>query len=294
MSFRSWRLILAVGVAVVALLALAAWEAYRAVEHVAAAFVRQPPSAKPANLAARLRDVRFHTPAGTEIAAWYLPPANGAVVVYQHGARADRSALLPEARALAAHGYGALLLDAPGRGESGGATTWGLDAQDAVRGAVDFVAAQPEVRDGAIGAYGFSMGSSVVAHEAAADPRVRAVVLAGAFTTYENEMTYEWRKWGPITAAPALWEARRLGMALDDLRSVDVVGAIAPRPILFVAGSDDPVVGLADARALYDAAGGPKDIDVIEGAGHGGYLAAAGDAYVERLRRFFDGAIGPR
>jgi fermentation-respiration switch protein FrsA (DUF1100 family) len=163
-----------------------------------------------------------------------------------------------------------------------------------VRAGVDFVAAQPGVRDGAIGAYGFSMGSSVLAHEAAADGRVHAVVLAGAFTTLENELTYEWKKWGPITSAPAIWEARRRGTAFDDLRSADVVGAIAPRPILFIAGTVDPVVSLADARALYDAAGDPKQIDVIEGAGHGGYMAVAGDAYVARLRAFFDGTIGPK
>ena len=152
-----------------------------------------PPTAvdRPAALAADLRDVRLRTPAGLAIAAWYLPSRNGAAIIYLHGSRGDRRTLLPEAVALWSAGYGALLLDAPGFGESEGRISWGRDAQDAVSAAVDFVAAQPEVHGGRIGAVGSSMGTSVVARVTASDARIRAIVLEGAFTTLEDQLAYE-------------------------------------------------------------------------------------------------------
>src|SRR4051812_3312767 len=85
---------------------------------------------KPADAAAlALRDVALTTAEGTRVHGWLLPSRNGAAIVYVHGSPSDRSGLLPEARALARAGYGALLLDVPGHGESGGKATWGAEAR---------------------------------------------------------------------------------------------------------------------------------------------------------------------
>ncbi len=252
-----------------------------------------PPTAvdRPAALAADLRDVRLRTPPGLAIAAWYLPSRNGAAIVYLHGSRGDRRTLLPEAAALWSAGYGALLLDAPGFGESEGRISWGRDAQDAVSAAVDFVAAQPEVHGGRIGAVGSSMGTSVVARVTASDARIRAIVLEGAFTTLEDQLAYEFRRWGPVTRLPALWACEHAGIALDQLRTTDVIARVAPRPQLFVAGDHDATVPLDMTRSLYELAGQPKELHVVAGADHGGYARAEGPAYAERLRRFFDDAM---
>ena len=257
-----------------------------------AAPLSAPPGAidKPAALAADLRDVRLRTPSGLAIAAWYLPSRNGAAIVYLHGSRGDRRTLLPEAVALWNAGYGALLLDAPGFGESEGRVSWGRDAQDAVSAALDFVAAQPPVH-GRIGAVGSSMGTSVIARVTASDARIRAIVLEGAFTTLEDQLAYEFRRWGPVTRLPAVWACERAGIALDQLRTTDVIARVAPRPQLFVAGDHDETVPLDMTRSLYDLAGQPKELHVVAGADHGGYSRVEGPAYAARLRRFFDDAM---
>jgi uncharacterized protein len=46
------------------------------------------------------------------------------------------------------------------------------------------------------------------------------------------------------------------------------VGKIAPRPLLIVHGSDDETVPLAHAMRLYERAGEPKEMVILNGAGH--------------------------
>ncbi|MDE0060647.1 MAG: alpha/beta hydrolase [Defluviicoccus sp.] len=47
-----------------------------------------------------------------------------------------------------------------------------------------------------------------------------------------------------------------------------VVDRIAPRPVLFIAAGDDRLVPPEESRALYDKAGEPKRLVVLDGCGH--------------------------
>ena len=47
-----------------------------------------------------------------------------------------------------------------------------------------------------------------------------------------------------------------------------VVGRIAPRAVLFIAADDDRLVPPEESRALYDRAGEPRRLVVLEGCGH--------------------------
>src|SRR3982751_103797 len=98
-----------------AALALLAWQLFRAVR--AARFelsyfrarhwdVPRPPDADGLGL----RDATFSSGA-TTLRGWYIPTKSGAAVVAVHGSGGDRRDLLPEARLLAAAGYGVLLYD---------------------------------------------------------------------------------------------------------------------------------------------------------------------------------------
>src|SRR5262245_30287749 len=64
------------------------------------------------------RSVVFHDAAGDEIHGWWLPSKNGAAVIFLHGTGADRAQLVPQAEVVARLGYGVLLYDSPGHGES--------------------------------------------------------------------------------------------------------------------------------------------------------------------------------
>jgi dipeptidyl aminopeptidase/acylaminoacyl peptidase len=223
---------------------------------------------------------------------WYVPTRNGAVIVLVHGYGAQRTQLLPEARALASNGYGVLLFDLRGHGESGGdGTTWGAQEQLDMESALDFAAMRPEVDRHRIGALGFSIGAMAVAQVAARDARVRAAVLEGAFTSLEDMIRHDESRWGWWSEWIATETLRARRIDLSALRPADVVCRIAPRPILIVNGTEDEDTPLETARSLFNAACAPKDLWLIPGAHHTGYAAAAGPALGEKVVRFFDASM---
>ena len=49
---------------------------------------------------------------------------------------------------------------------------------------------------------------------------------------------------------------------------IEYVAGVAPRPLLLVHGSQDEIVDVSHAYKLYDRAREPKQILIIDGAGH--------------------------
>jgi uncharacterized protein len=242
---------------------------------------------KPAQLG--FEDVTLTLADDVIVRGWYLAPRNAAVLMLVHGSPANRAELLPEATGLARAGFGILLLDMPGWGESGGQPTWGAPSRAALRAGIDLVMARPGVER--VGLYGFSMGSCVAAQVAASDARVSAVVLAGAFTSLEAQLRHAYGSWGSITTWPATWAARRHGLAVDELDTLQAVRQLAGRPLLLVYGTDDNVVPAAMTEQVFAAAPEPKQRLVVKGAAHGDYAQVMGDAYVEQLAEFYTAAL---
>jgi hypothetical protein len=73
-----------------------------------------------AALALPHEQVMFTATDGAHLAGWYVLSHNGAAIVLVHGGGGDRQGTIRHARMLASAGYGVLLYDARGRGESGG------------------------------------------------------------------------------------------------------------------------------------------------------------------------------
>src|SRR5206468_6761371 len=114
--------------------------------------------------------VRFAASDGVQLSGWYVPSRNGAAIVLVHGGGGDRQGTIRHARMLAKAGYGVLLYDARGRGESQGhenAAGWQWDRD--VRGAVSFLTSRGIDN---IGLLGLSTGAEAVVTEAASDKRV--------------------------------------------------------------------------------------------------------------------------
>jgi uncharacterized protein len=126
-------------------------------------------------------NVAFETADGLTIRGWYAPSRNGASVVFVHGSGGNREEPRKQARLLAAHGYGVLLYDSRGRGESDGDPqgfdwTWQPD----IDAAVEYLKSRPDVRDGRIGGVGLSAGAEALIEAAARRPDLHAVVAEGA------------------------------------------------------------------------------------------------------------------
>lgn len=136
---------------------------------------RQSPG--PQDLGRPVRSVTIHTRDGLDLAASYVPSRNGAAVI-SFPTRAGRTG---QARFLADHGYGVLLLDMRGYdGSEGAPNAFGWGAAKDLDAAVAWLRARPDIRDGRIGGIGFSVGAEQLLEAAARNPGLRAVVADGA------------------------------------------------------------------------------------------------------------------
>ena len=244
--------------------------------------VQRPPDATLLGL----RDVRFTTEDHTNIAGWYLPSRTGAAVIVLHGSEADRSSMLAEARALAAAGFGVLLFDLPGHGESDGRVERGRTERSALRAAIDFVTAQPGIAAQRIGALGFSDGAFTVVQVASMDHRIRSVVLEGAFGDMIEQVRAEFAPAGRLAQRAAVLADERYRRDEAGFRPLDIIGRIAPRPLVIIAGEEDRTAPSALGHQLFDAAREPKQFWLLPHVGHGGY-ARMNATYLTRLCAFF-------
>jgi alpha-beta hydrolase superfamily lysophospholipase len=223
---------------------------------------------------------------------FYARSENRGAIILLHGSGGDRTSLFFEARALSKAGFGVLSFDLPGHGESEGEIHWSELERAALRAAVDWLSRRDDVDARRIGAFGFSLGGYVLAQVAPSEPRLRAVVLAGTPSDPTAQARFQHGHFGPLTLLPALFALRRGGMDLE-VRARDFVGRIAPRPLLVVTGTDDGTVPRSMADELYAAAGEPKELLVIKGAGHGDYGAIGLGRYEAALVAFFERALSP-
>lgn len=285
------RLVAAVGLALFAVILLADAEAIRVASRVAATL--HPPRARVTapDSVAPLLPVALTTADDVVLHGWYVPSRNGAAVVLAHGHGAQRAQLGFEARALERRGYGLLLFDFRGHGESAGRTvTWGAAEQLDLEAAIDYLAHRPEVNARRIGALGFSMGAMIVAMVAARDPRVQAAVMEGGYTSVEEMISHDERRYHWWSERAAVAALRRFGIPIDSVRPVDVICRISPRPVLIVNGAEDEDTPPAVAMRLYDAACAPKSIWFIPHAGHATY-ALGGSRLAAVIGDFFDRAL---
>ena len=238
-----------------------------------------------------LRDVTFQSHTGARLSGWYVPSRNRAAIILTHGSGGDRTNCLADARILLGAGFGVLLFDWPGHGESEGQVTWGSSERAALTAAIDFVAAQPDVDPQRIGVDGFSAGGYFAAQVAAMDTRLRAVVLVATPTDIVEQTRTEYARSGHAAQIGALLALRLHVTHARAMRPLDIVRSIAPRPVLVVGGSHDRVVPPAMTRQLFDAAGEPKSLLIVDGAAHGDYETKSEGEYGRRLVRFFESAL---
>lgn len=248
----------------------------------------------PADDGYEFEEVTFTSPNNVTIAGWYIPSQNGAAVVLLHGYDGTRLGVLPQALMLAEAGYGALLIDMRGHGESSPVIRsmgW-ADIVD-VETAVTWLQSRDDVDPDRIGIFGFSVGGQVALRAAAQFPMIQAVVADGpALTTNADSPPLEsfgenFIKLGNgIVYKGVEW---RSGFEQPEA-IVDIIADISPHPLLLFAGEANEVEPRI-VQNYYDHALEPKSIWNIPEADHGSGLKAQPEEYAERLISFFDEAL---
>jgi putative redox protein len=143
---------------------------------------------------------------------------------------------------------------------------------DDVLAAVEWLSADPLV--GGVWLAGSSTGGALSLCAAAHDHRVRGVATFAAPAGFDDwaadaaGFLATCREIGVVTSAGFPPDRDAWAAELREIRPLDAVSKVSPRPLLIMHGADDDVVSLADARALADAALGAAELRIIPGAGH--------------------------
>jgi uncharacterized protein len=281
----TWRGVTAVGTVLVAFFVV--YPSVIAIDYLAKARVPIHAGALPLPH----HDVRFLASDGVSLSGWYAAGRNGAAIVLVHGGGGDREGTIRHARLLAAAGYGVLLYDARGRGESSGhENSFGWRWDRDVRGAVDYLESQGVHR---IGLLGLSTGAEAVVTEAASDPRVAAVVadgLQGRTPADASHLSFGNR----ISIEPAFTVlATEITLFRGEHQPAPLIGRVhrvaATRPLL--------LIGTVSFERELDRAyvrGTRAQLWELPATGHTQGLAMQPRAYRSRVLSVFDRALAPQ
>jgi dipeptidyl aminopeptidase/acylaminoacyl peptidase len=166
-----------------------------------------------------------------------------------------------------------------------------------VLAAVDYLLGRPDLDPQRIGILGGSLGAATALRAAARSPHLRAVVAESAFTSLEDEVASSFRAVSGLPAFPfapfsVAFAQRQTGLRISEVRPIEDIPSIAPRPVFIIHGTDDELIPAEQGLSLYEAAGEPKELWMVEMMGHGSALQIWPDEYEKRVIGFFDKALG--
>lgn len=247
----------------------------------------------PGDFGLAYEDITINASAGGQFDAFYIPGTNRAAIIIPPTTCGGRGSRLHLAALYARHGYAVLTFDSR-RCADMGPLTLGYAETKEVGDALDYLLTRDDVEPERIGITGFSSAGATAVMSAALYPQLRAVAAEGGYGDFAEgaiglgtgsdnvlEAIFKW----------SLGASYRLltGVNIHKLSPQDMIGGIAPRPILLIYGTEER--SLEGAYDQLAAAGDNVELWVIEGADHGTYLDVVPEEYEQRVIAFFDKAL---
>ena len=239
-----------------------------------------------------------NAPATTRGSSW---------VIMVHGDNTSRSdaktGTLGIARELSGRGFGIMMFDMRGRGDS--LTTMsssGFFERLDLQGASDYLVSKGADRS-RIGVLGFSLGGAVALMAGSNPNNFGAVVADSSFADFSlvvrNSMIGMKR---PLRLGRPGMEFMARSIYGIDIKEISPARAItrSDTPVLIIHGENDNVVPVEHARLLGRAIGasfdqiesGEESVWIVPGAGHTGSFRTEPAAYIERLVKFYEAHLG--
>jgi hypothetical protein len=235
---------------------------------------------------------------GVELRGWKAvpPAAHDDWVLLFHGVSDNRTGDLGHAEFLLRHGHSVVMMDSRAHGKSGGdMATYGWKERFDTVAITDALYASEKVRH--LYAHGVSMGAAIALQSAAVEPRIVAVSAEDPFASL-REVTYDY---AGLDVSPFIGKTLFRPASIFAMRAVANTGgfdpdevspekAVArrPFPVLLICGTNDHRIPCRHAEAIYNAATGPKELWILQGAGHASALGQAPAEYESRVVSFFE------
>jgi dipeptidyl aminopeptidase/acylaminoacyl peptidase len=249
----------------------------------------------PGELGLPHEEIRFTTDDGVMLDGWLIPSAREtrAAVILLHGFSWHRMPWLSLFVPWLRQRYHVLQFDFRGHGASDpAAITLGTREQRDVAAAVRLLEGRGL---GPIALFGVSMGGAT-AIIAAPDLPVAAVVADAAYADIRHPIANRMRELRlpfPGLGSRLIVVGAALRTRTRLISPIDRVAAIAPRGLLLIAPRLDRLVSWRQSVRLYESAGDPKELMVVDGAEHGEARAVGGDAYERRVLGFLERYLEP-
>src|SRR5438034_1040012 len=245
------------------------------------------------------------------------------MVLHGFGSNKDSGTSRAAAELFAALGYVALRFDMRGCGESEGTRgrVICLEQVEDTRNALTYLQTRPEVQKDRIAVYGHSFGAAVAIYAAGVEPRIAACISSGGWGhgakkfRKQHESPEAWRRFTTmmekgramkekgetlmvprydiVPIRPELRSNLAPGSILEfpydvvesmyAFRANDVVGKIAPRPLLLLHPANDTVTPTEQSVDLFALAGQPTDLHLVAGVDH--FMFSEGNTLVINLLR---------
>lgn len=203
---------------------------------------------------------------------WWPEPAGHPAVLFLHGNAQEVFSWSPVREDLQALECRMLLIDYHGYGKSGGRPSEvGLYADG--RAALGWLS-RNGIADGQTVIFGKSLGGGV-ACEIARGRKLKGLVLESTFTTLASVARHLF-PFAPEYSPPA--------GAYNSLSKLPEISC----PVLVIHGDRDALIPFSEGLALFKAANEPKELFVVEGAGHNDVSMVAGPAYGETISRWMN------
>jgi len=230
------------------------------------------------------------------------------LVLHGFGSNKDSPMVRTVTRMFTSLGYVALRFDMRGCGESEGerGRVICLEQVDDTKSACDFLAAAGYVDPGRIAVFGHSFGAAVAVYAAGTDPRIAACISSGGWGHGEKKFRKQhaspeaWQRFSAmmeegrrrvrrgermmvprfdiVPIRPGLRGNLAAGSILEFPFEVvesmyaftanEVVGRIAPRPLLLLHPADDSVTPTEQSIDLFAHAGQPTDLHLFAQVDH--------------------------
>ena len=256
---------------------------------------RTLPSLRPADVGLTVEDVRIPGPRGS-LAAWYLPARNGCTLICCHGIHDNRGQWLEQvARLHRRSGYGAVLFDFSGHGESDGRlVTYGARETLDVAAVLAYLRERGDVDMTRIGILGYSLGAITAVLAAADILELACVVIESGFADVQRDLGVLFRRYVGLPSFPfanliVFFGELMSGVRLAEIRPARAIGRISPRAILIIADLEDELANEPyDGEHLFAAAGEPKQLWQVPDAHHVRAFQLLPDEWSARVGGFLD------
>ncbi len=210
---------------------------------------------------------------------WWLPnPSSNRVLLYLHGNGGNIASNLEHAVRLRNFGASVLIIDYRGYGRSTGPFPSEARVYEDAEAAWQYLVNQQKIKPEQIIIYGHSLGGAIAIDLASHHPEAGGLIAESTFTSIEDMS----RRQHVYAFFPIHLLLTQKFDSLSKVPSIKI-------PILFIHGTGDELAPFYMSEQLHQTATGPKQLVLIEGAGHEDCAIVGGEKYKNAVEAFLKG-----